>query len=197
MPKRAFGVLIALALLGVLASAALGARSQPRVTARAAVQPVRWALGAANYLETSAGGVLGRASLDCVKAVATQDWRRVEGENRTLRDYLLAAEPARLSLVVQAKAAARLLRPYVRGTRVAHLAAAKTRLLASATAYGASFEAMRDGADALDAHDCLAARSSWTTAGQRAINGQDDARDGLLELRAAGFRFVDPDWAYE
>jgi hypothetical protein len=197
MAKAVIRLLVPLVVAGLLAGPALGVRKQPHVKPKAAISPVRWALRSVNYVETRAGGVLGHASADCVRALVTQDWQRVDGENRTLRDYLLAADPARMSLVVQSTAAARLLRPYAKGPRRSHLDRAKSQLLASAADHGTSFEALRDGADALDAHDCVSARSSWTNSGQQSVAGQDEARQGLIELRAAGFKSVDPDWAYE
>jgi hypothetical protein len=198
--RKAAPILIALALAGTLAGPAAGVRRQPHVRPKAAISPVRWALRAINFVETRAGGVLGHAQGTCVHAQTTQrpdDWQKVAAETRTLRDYLLAAEPSRESLVVQTRAAARLLRPFVAGSRAAHLRRAKALLLRAAADHAASFEALGDGADALDAHDCASAKTAWTSSGEQSVAGQDEARRGLIELRAAGFRFVDPDWAYE
>lgn len=193
-----FRFLVVLALAAVVAAPASAVRREPpRVRPKAAISPVHWALRAVNYVETRAGDVLGRAATDCVKAAATQDWARVEAENRTLRDYLLAAEPARRSLVVQSNAAARLLRRYAHGGQRQHLERARSLLLAAAAEHATSFEALRDGANALDRHDCVGAHSDSFTSGQQSVAGQDEARRGLIELRAAGFGDVDPDWAYE
>jgi len=197
MRKAAARVLIPFVLAGILAGPAAGVRRQPHVKPKAAITPVRWALRAVNFLETRAGGSLGLASSVCEKAQLTQNWQRVQAETRTLKDYLLAAEPGRLGLVVQSSALTRLLRPYVKGPLAAHVASAKMRLLAAARDHGSSFQALRDGADALDAHDCATARIAWSQSGLQAVAGQDEARQGLLELRSAGFKFVDPDWAYE
>jgi hypothetical protein len=197
MRKAAARVLIPLVLAGLLAGPAAGVRREPRVKPQAAITPVRWALRAVNFLETRAGGSLGLASSVCEKAQVTQNWQRLQAETRTLKDYLLAAQPARLGLVVQSSALTRLLRPFVKGSQRAHVANAKSQLLAAARDHRASFQALHDGANALDAHDCATARIAWSQSGLRAVAGQDEARQGLFELRSAGFKFVDPDWAYE
>lgn len=197
MGKAAARVLIPFVLAGILAGPAAGVRRQPHIKPRDAITPVRWAIRSVNFLETRAGGSLGLASSVCEKAQVTQNWQRVQAETRTLKDYLLAAQPARLGLVVQSSALPRLLRPFVKGAQRAHVASAKSQLLAAARDHGASFQALRDGANALDAHDCATARIAWSQSGLQAVAGQDEARQGLLELRAAGFKMVDPDWAYE
>ena len=197
MRKAAARMLIPLVLAGILAGPAAGVRRQPYVKPREAITPVRWALRAVNFLETRAGGSLGLASSVCEKAQVTQNWQRVQAETRTLKDYLLAARPARLGLVVQSSALTRLLRPYVKGSQAAHVASAKSLLLAAAREHRSSFQALRDGANALDAHDCATARIAWSSSGLHAVAGQDEARQGLFELRSAGFKYVDPDWAYE
>jgi hypothetical protein len=192
--------LIPLVLACVLAGPAAGVGGLPRVKPKNAISPVRWALRAANYVETRGNGVLGQAASTCAHAQTTQrpeDWQRVEAENRTLKDYLLAAEPARAGLVVQSRAAPRLLRPFVHAAGVAHLGRAKSLLLAAAEDHSVSFDALRDGAAALDARDCQGAKAQFTNSGQQWVAAQDEARRGLIELRAAGFRFVNPDWAYE
>jgi len=197
MRKVAARVLIPFVLAGLLVGPAAGVRRQPRVKPQAAITPVRWAVRAVNFLETRAGGSLGLASSVCEKAQGTQDGQRVDAETRTLKDYLLGAQPARLGLVVQSSALTRLLRPYVRRPQAAHVGRAKAQLLAAARDHGLSFQALRDGANALDAHDCATARVAWSRSGLQAVAGQDEVRQGLLELRSAGFKFVDPDWAYE
>jgi len=200
MRRAAAQTLIPLVLAGVLVGPAAGVRRQPHVKPKAAISPIRWALQSLNFVETRGQGVLGHAASICARAQAVQrpeDWQKVAAETRTLRDYLLAADPARMNLVVQARAAARLLRPFVSRARVAHLAGAKTQLLRAAGDYGTSFEALREGATALEARDCATAKDAFTNSGTSEVAGQDEARQGLIELRAAGFAFVNPDWAYE
>jgi len=197
MRRAAARVLIPFVLAGILVGPAAGVWRQPYVKPRAAITPVRWALRSVNFLETRAGGSLGLASSVCEKAQVTKNWQRVQAETGTLKDYLLAARPARLGLVVQSSALTRLLRPYVKASQAAHVATAKMLLLAAARDHGSSFQALRDGASALDAHDCATARIAWSSSGLQAVAGQDEARQGLFELRSAGFKYVDPDWAYE
>jgi len=200
MRRAAARTLIPLLLAGILAGPAAGIRRQPHVKPKAAISPIRWALQSLNFVETRSQGVLGHAAGVCMRAQATQrpeDWQKVEAETRTLRDYLLAADPARMNLIVQSRAASRLLRPFVLRARRAHLAQAKAQFLGAAMEYGASFAAVRDGATALEARNCTDAKDAFTDSAMSEVAGQDEARQGLIELRSAGFAFVSPDWAYE
>jgi hypothetical protein len=200
MRRIAVRTLVPLALAAVLAAPAAAVERQPHVKPKAAISPVRWALQAVNFVETRGQGTLGHAALVCIRAQTTQkaeDWQKVAAETRTLRDYLLAADPARKGLVVQSRALKRLLRAHISQLRRARVASASAQLVRAAGDHALSFAALREGADALDIHDCATARAKWTESGERSVSGQDLARQGLIQLRSAGFTFVDPDWAYE